>query len=106
MDNTHEIKEARRKLRELEATQETHKRQTSAQRVAEGLHDVMCQQNHSDDTTKLCNHQCSWHYDIWPTNSGEHSARAIYMNKAVRLLEIVDNNVDKAEAIIGALTRL
>jgi len=67
---------------------------TSAQRVAEALHDRLCRSNHDD--------QCGWFYEDWNTVKKQWT-RDDYLRRATAMLAAADNNETLVLNIIKAM---
>ena len=98
--NEYYAEEEKRRQREREKLIAEGKRLatlTPAQRVAEILHQKLCNHNHID--------ACCWHYDEWPNNRGPYSARQVYLEMAERVLAVADQNEQLAINFIKALKK-
>lgn len=79
---------------ELEKLQEEQRKWEALlpeQRVAEEIHELLCNWNHTDG--------CGWFYGSW--NSMGHP-RGEYLKKAKAVLQVVDGDEAKAHAVISA----
>ena len=85
MDNPNknsEIRQLEEKLTRLKLEQTAFDAKTEDQRLADILHSKLCKLNHTD--------RCGWCYESWDEPLVKHSVRQTYLDKARKLLAIID----------------
>lgn len=88
-----DLEEAERRLEELRQRQAEFVALQPAQQLATILHKGMCHRNHTDE--------CGWEYDRWSIDGRDTGIRKEYLEKAERVLAVVD--FETAKRVAAAL---
>ncbi len=91
------IRSLTEELTKLTKQREEYLKQPDNQMLADLMHGRMCHSNHIDG--------CSWEYENWNSiRTHEKPTKTRYLDRATKVLVLVNNDLDLATKIVIALT--